>query len=112
MTDISSDDTGSISDGYHTFDELYRHRTILMLALMQAYPLLAWYSATHDDGTMYEGMFIVGMNLPSGRITYHLECDPWWEVVSKSRVYELIRAPAYDGHTSDDVIERLTQWIA
>lgn len=105
-------DMGKVSDGYHTFDELYRHRSILMLALMQNHRLLSWYSELHHDGLMpFDGMFIVGMGLPEGQITYHLERDPWWDLVSKLGVDKLDKAPPYDGHTSDDVVERLRQWI-
>lgn len=37
------------------------------------------------------------------QITYHLPIDKW----DKLRVEELKAAPPYDGHTSDDVIERI-----
>lgn len=104
-------DTGKISDGYHTFDELYEHRSVIFLALMKSNPQLSWYSLVHEDGTMFDGMFIVGINLPTGQITYHLEKDPWWPVVELTHASFSSRAPRYDGHTSEDVIERILDWI-
>lgn len=110
MTEVNKS-MGSVSDGYHTFDELYQHRSILFLALMQVFPLLSWYSLKHDDGTMFDDMFIVGMNLPTGQITYHLEIDPWLNVISLLDVCRVDQAPTYDGHTSEDVVERIIQWL-
>lgn len=108
MTEI----TGETSDGYHTFNELYQHRTALFIALMATHPLSSWYSVQHDDGTMYDGMFIAGMNLSEqdGQITYHLEKDPWWDVMKRMHVCSLVRAPKFDGHTPEDVIDRLIRW--
>lgn len=69
-------DTGLISDGYHTFNELYEHRHALMLALMKAVPQHSWFSRRHHDGELCFGdgeWFIVGAELPdSGTVTYHL----------------------------------------
>lgn len=106
-----------ISDGYHTMDELYNHRYALFCALIKIYdnyitPLntsvKCWKSKLHSDGTMFEGNFIVGMTIkefsgPPSYITYHLPLD-WW---NKVKVMEIQMAPMYDGHTNDDVIERL-----
>lgn len=103
--------TGQTNDGYHTFDELYRHRSVLFVALMKAFAASSWYSSKHDDGTMFDGMFICGMNLPGGQITYHLNVEPWWELLRNTPVPCLAFAPRYDGHTSDDVINRLTEWV-
>lgn len=34
--------TYEISDGYHTFGDLYKQRTLLFCALCNAYPELSW----------------------------------------------------------------------
>ncbi len=97
---------GYTSDGYHTFNELYAHRNELFVALMQENGCKdkAWFSKKHADGTMFEGMFIAGLNLPAGVITYHLEN----KYLRNFRfIKELDKAPEWDGHTSEDVIYRL-----
>lgn len=102
-------ETGSISDGYHTFDELYEHRFLLYLAFLRVCPFFAWKSRQHADGTMYDGWFIVGVDLPAGPITYHLP-ERLWDLTSF--LDEVPQAPAWDGHTPDDVLTRLRAWIA
>lgn len=98
--------TGEISDGYHTFDELYLHRCVLFLALMKSHPKLSWFSRLHDDGTMFGDYFIMGINLPVGTVTYHAHID-LIGLAEATGAQELPRAPAWDGHTSDDVVRRL-----
>ena len=102
-------DVGKISDGYHTFDELYDHRTVLFAALCNAYPDLSWKSKFHEDGTMYDDMFVAGINFPEGEISYHIEnCDRWgrsnWKLF---RCHEIPNAPHFTGYTPDDVVDRL-----
>lgn len=97
---------GSVSDGYHTFDELYHHRAILFSVICDLYPELAWKSKQHDDPNfpMYPGMFICGIETPGGQATYHYDIDPYWDIFN---VKELERAPKYDGHTPEDAINRI-----
>lgn len=47
--------TGEVSDGYHTFDELYAHRIRLFSTLMHAYPHLSWWSRKQFDGQEFKG---------------------------------------------------------
>lgn len=94
---------GSTCDGYHTFNELYAHRTALFAALANQYPALVWKSKLHSDGSMYENMFVVGMNTPVGDISYHIDIKDWDLFQCK----ELNRAPEWDGYTSKDVVDRL-----
>ena len=95
--------TDNISDGYHTFSELYDHRSKLFITICRAYPELAWKSSKHADGTMYAGMFIAGIDTPMGQATYHME-DKYWNILD---VRVLDNAPTWDGHTSDDAIDRI-----
>ena len=101
-----SEHKGDISDGYHTFNELYDHRAALTAALFKSLPSdMVYKSKKHHDGTMYDGMFIVGTNLPDiGAISYHYDLDPWWDIFN---IREVENAPEWDGHTPNDVIERL-----
>ena len=113
----------SVSDGYHTMDELYEHRIRLYLALVKIYDnyitpmrcqVVCWKSKLHDDGSSYDGWFLLGMtytkpnfdaSLPPEKwdISYHIPMKYW----SLINVIALPRAPKWDGHTSNDVLERL-----
>src|SRR5690349_17716354 len=98
--------TSETSDGFHTFDELYEHRHALFIALARSHRALAWRAREHEDGTMFRGMFIAGIRFPSpsGDISYHLPLDMWSEL-SGATTYE--QAPKWDGHTAQDVVNRL-----
>ena len=96
--------TGETSDGYHTFDELYHHRAVLFSVIVANYPDRAWKAKKHHDGTMYDGMFIVGIETPDGQATYHYDIDPYWDMF-KCRVLD--NAPEWDGHTPAQAIERI-----
>lgn len=101
-------DTGVVSDGYHTFDELYAHRQLLFAALMLQRPDISWRASFHDDGGSFEGYFVAGMLLPNGMVTYHLE-DQYWDFLKG--VETLRNAPAWDGHDSAEVLKRLKDWL-
>jgi hypothetical protein len=101
---------GEVSDGYHTFNELYEHRHALMLALMKCNPERSWISPKHDDGTMMDGWFIVGIDLPDGAITYHLPVGLWSQACDTNAELKH-RAPKWDGHTSQDVVKRLHDFL-
>ena len=95
---------GETSDGYHTFNELYHHRAVLFSVICNIYKDISWKSKRHDDGTMYNGMFIVGIETPSGQATYHYDIEPYWDMFD---VKELEYAPKWDGHTPDEAIKRI-----
>ena len=101
---------GEISDGYHTFSELYKHRNMLMLALMAELPSVSWFAAEHADGTMFPGWFIAGINLTTGQITYHLPIEYWCMAIITG-AGRRTKAPEWDGHTPADVLKRLERWI-
>ena len=96
--------TGETSDGYHTFNELYHHRAVLFSVIVKAFPERAWKARQHHDGTMYSGMFIVGIDTPEGQASYHYDIDPYWDMFE---CRELERAPEWDGHTPAQAIERI-----
>lgn len=103
-------EAGEISDGYHTFRELYEFRKMYNAALFNTLADQGKYnvhkSKRHHDGEecFGGGWFIVVAMLPSGQISNHYEMDDW----------DLFRLPEarkalfeYDGHTGADVLERL-----
>jgi hypothetical protein len=107
-------DTNKISDGYHTFGELYDHRIALFIALCnighdwkdsgEKHSFEAWKSKLHHDGTMFAGWYIAGIREGKGeQISYHLPMSTW----DKLQVPERERAPEWDGHTPADVVKRL-----
>lgn len=99
---------GELSDGYHTFNELYEHRTALfaLIANTQPYCEHAWKSRKHADGSGYDGYFICGIDLPriGQTITYHVN-DKYWSFFKNVKTLE--NAPKWDGHTPSDVVNRL-----
>lgn len=100
--------TGETSDGYHTFNELYHHRAVLFSVIVKAFPDRAWKARKHHDGSMYDGMFIVGIETPDGQATYHYDIDPYWDMF---KCEELEYAPEWDGHTPDEAIRRIGNLI-
>ena len=111
---IKDSDIGNIkadiSDGYHTFAELYEFRKQYNAALFNLLHECGYSdvhkSYRHHDGELcFGGMyFIVVAILPSGQISNHYKIGDW----------DLFNIPAYetaryefDGHTPQDVINRL-----
>jgi hypothetical protein len=109
-------------DSYHTFAELYQHRCELFITLcrcIEAYneivnsetnttiDILPWRSKVHEDRTAYPGYFIMGINIREGeQISYHLPLSEWNKT---DFAITLEHAPAWDGHTADDVLARLAK---
>ena len=103
--------TGETSDGYHTFNELYRFRLLYNAAFFNLLPntMNAVKSWKHSDGEpcFGGGWFVVTVELPSGQITNHYEAKDW----DLFQIREADKAPEWDGHTPQDVEKRLTQYI-
>lgn len=109
------DRKGVISDGYHTFDELYEHRNTLFIALCRyisndaendpRVKTCIWRSKRNSYGSEMEGWFLLGIGKVSGeQITYHLPTNKWDEC---SFAEIMIMAPEFDGHKPQDVLERI-----
>jgi hypothetical protein len=97
--EFEAENIGKISDGYHTFDELYYHRLVLFCIICNQNKDKAWKSKKHADGTMYEEYFIVGLTTPDGNYSYHFNQEYWYEF----KVKELDYAPEWDGHLPNDI---------
>lgn len=106
-------DRGSASDGHHTFDELYEHRRALtaVLATIGSINGDSWRSKAHHptDEPMFDGSFIVGIELPSGPISYHYPLESWDEFEA---VPVLEHAPKWDGAGPPETIVRLRDFTA
>lgn len=99
--DRTKNSADCISDGYHTFGDLYKHRTYL-LALAMIHLPYAWKARKHEDGTMFDGMFVVGFPTPNGMVTYHCDNEYW----NDFKVPEIPHAPHFDGYSDADVLDR------
>lgn len=98
------DSMGEVSDGYHSFNELYEHRTALFAALSLMLRHLSWKSKLHADDTMYDGYFIAGIDLAAGRVIYHMPLSDW---PLFEHIDELAKAPEWDEATPADTVKRL-----
>ena len=99
------DKTDDVSDGYHTFDELYYQRmmltkTVALAAINKFDEDTVYRSRLHSDGTMYKDFFIVVFNTPEGNFSYHYHIM-YWGVFDFLK--ELPNAEEFDGHTWKDV---------
>lgn len=102
-------DIGEISDGNHTFNELYEFRMMYNAALFNEWAVSGKYnvhkSMRHHDGELCfgGGWFIVVAMLPTGQISNHYKLKDW----------DLFKIPysdvphEFDGHTPSDVLDRL-----
>lgn len=90
----------SISDGYHSFNELYFHRMFLFSIILKQNKEISWKAKKHHDGTMFDdNSFICGIETPDGQYTYHYHMEYW----NHFDVKELEYAPEYDGHRPSDI---------
>ena len=127
------DDRGSISDGYHTFNELYEFRKLYNALLFNEwgkqivedrewakdeqgrlyakvvkikYKYDVHKSTRHNNGELFfgGGWFVVVAILPSGQITNHYPISDW----NLFKIPEVENAKyEFDGHTSQDVLDRM-----
>lgn len=111
---------GDVSDGFHTFAELYRHRMLLNAALFNAWANAAEWgldgtvngvhkSLLHSDGAapFGGGWFIVVAQLPTGQVSYHYPLEHW----DLFDVPEQERAAVWDGHTAEQAADRLHRFL-
>jgi len=118
---IEVKDANLVSDEYHTFGELYDHRVTLFIALCRSQEIInadwddfsveVWKSKRHSDGELCFGtgnQFVLGIGKENGKqITYHIPIARWSEC---DFAKTLNKAPVFDGHTSEDVLERLSRF--
>lgn len=125
---VKGDDTDLISDGSHTFGELYIERMNLTLFAAKMITTVrktflgnaantiskkqydefedffntyfdVMISKKHSDGTMPEGYFIVVFVSDEGNYSYHYSLD-YFQLFED--IKEVDEPPEYDGHTTED----------
>lgn len=100
---------GDISDGYHTFDELYEHRVLLFLTCLKSGAFKAQ-SVCEDH---YEGWDVITAYTPdnSHQISYHVPVKyrPIYEHIE--RVSTDTQAVLFDGHGSKLVAHRIEMML-
>lgn len=114
--DTPLENIGSLSDGYHTFDELYEFRKMYNAVLFNewgnpGFDILGVKYNVHKSWKHYDGelafgggWFIVSAMLPTGLISNHYKAEDW----DLFKVPEVDKALfEFDGHTGADVLERL-----
>ena len=101
-------DIGDLSDGYHTFNQLYHQRAVLFATIVNQNKDISWKSFKHSDGKYCfdsDGeWFIVGIDTPEGSYTYHYE-KSYWDMF---KCQELECGKEWDGHTEEDVTRLLS----
>lgn len=113
VDDSSDNDMGNVSDGYHTFNELYRYRMLYNAAffneLAKKGDVKVCKSYRHHDGEecFGGGWFIVMAELPTGQISNHYE-NRYWELFN---IPELDTAWEWDGHTPKEVADRIESYL-
>lgn len=107
-------DTGQISDGYHTFNELYQFRLLYNAAFFNLLALQkdvdVYKARKHYDGNFpfnNPNYFIVVAELPTGQISNHYPMKGWTLFKIKEKEY----SNPYDNHTTNDVINRITNYL-
>ena len=89
-----------ISDGYHTFDELYEHRCLLFVNLA----LTCSRKAVYKFDPEYGDWLCLYLETDNGQISYHIPSKFLYLIEGKIRRDDSYK---WDGHTSEDVISRL-----
>ena len=98
---------GTLSDGYHTYNDLYYQRCVLFATICNMNKNISWKSARHSDGKKCfdsDNWFIVGIDTLEGSYTYHYEMKFW----DMFKVPELEKGKEWDGHTEKDVTRLLS----
>ena len=109
---IKDIESNKISDGYHTFEELYDFRKLYNAGMFNNLPkdIKVIKSKKHSDGELCfgGGWFIVIAELPTGQISNHYELKDWdlFKVTAED-----IPSIEFDGHTASDVMERLRNYF-
>jgi hypothetical protein len=104
------EDAGKVSDGYHTFNELYEHIHILFILLIRIMPQKTFRSRVHHDGTIFKGLFIAGIETKYGPVVQHLPLR-LWSRLDHGDIRTLPKAP-FDWRTSDDALKNLAELAA
>ena len=106
-------ESGKISDGYHTFNELYRYRMLYNAAFFNSISNMSDLKVikSKKDSTGQScfggGWFVVMATLPTGQISNHYEMK-YWDLFN---VDEVDKAYQWDGHTPQEAANRLEEYL-
>ena len=98
------------SDGLNTYNDLYEHRTALIVFSMVSNNAISWMAKYGEDGTEYKGFFVGGMKLPTGQVTWHLPMIVW-DTLAAHRIKSFEFAPSSGCDNPRTVLSRIWQWI-
>jgi len=105
-----------ISDGYHSFEELYDHRNLLFITLARLFKdnnAVVWKSLKNRDGKGTPGWFVMGIDYMAAdentikQISYHLPMSLW----KYCKFASTMNKSPWNGHASKDVIEQLIELL-
>ena len=106
---------GELSDGYHSYNELYRFRMLYNAGLFNEWARQGKYDvhrSTHHyegDECFGGGWFVVVAQLPTGQISNHYELV-YWDLFNEVPTVDKANHP-WDGHTSKDVETRMIDYL-
>jgi hypothetical protein len=107
---LPEEEKPKLSDGYHSFEELYTFRKLYNALIFNEWSRQGKYqvhkSICHYDGELCfgGGWFIVTALLPTGQISNHYKIHDW-DLFNVDIEYKALFE--FDNHNSQDVIERL-----
>ena len=105
------DEYDHISDGYHTFQELYDYRMVYNAAMFNLLPksFNVHKSLRHNTGEecFGGGWFIVMADLPTGQVSNHYETK-YWDLF---HCEEREKAEEWDGHSPQVAYMRLLDYV-
>lgn len=97
-------DMDNVSDGFHTFKQLYHQRAMLFAVIVNTHSWMAWKTKKHEDGQYCFDKngewFLVCIETPKGPYSYHYRTEEYWDLFD---CVEIDKAKPFDGHTEKDV---------
>lgn len=103
----------NLSDGCHTFKELYGYRSAYNAMLFNEFHRQGLYNVhkswRHSDGSYCYGggWFVVQATLPTGQVSNHYPSCEW----NKFTCEERDNADEWDGHDSAEALRRMNEFI-
>jgi hypothetical protein len=112
---LYSDNVGELSDGYHTFNELYHQRALLSAGFFNQLPSeyrphkarKHYNNALQIEECFGGGWFIVMAELPTGQVSEHFE-EKYWDLFNLP-VQECCNL--WDRHTTKESFDRIKEWL-
>lgn len=107
-------DIEQVSDGYHTFAELYEYRKLYNAAFFNELAKKGIYNVHKSKDMQLEknvlvvvGLFIVMADLPTGQISNHYELKDW----DLFKCTEKSFSDIWDGHSPQEAAKRLLEYL-